>query len=158
VDRVPPKSTGVQKFKTIVRGAAQKVSDHIEDIPRALEVNLGRLLQGVAGMATERRDAQQATVLGRESLRLSRETGDLQGTAAALRQLAEVKWQQGDRQSATALLTAAAQLYRESNSEQYPEIQRELDRAREQLGQMDNTLPIATSVDTAVALALEDKH
>ncbi len=158
VDRVPPKSAGVQKFRNIVRGAAQKVSDHIEELPRALEVNLGRLLQGVAGLATERRETHQATQLGRESLRLSRETGDLLGTAAALRQLAQVKWQQGDRQSATALLTAAAQLYRESNSDQYPEIQRELDRAREQLGQAEGRLPIAPTVDGAVALALEERN
>jgi class 3 adenylate cyclase/predicted ATPase len=157
-DRVPAKSAGVQKFKNIVRGAAQKVSDHIPDIPRALEVNLGRLLQGVAGLATERRDSRQATELGRESLRVSRETGDLLGTAAALRQLARVKWQQGDRQSATALLTAAAQLYRESDSEQYPEIQRELDHARELLGHAEGKLPIAPTVDGAVALALEDRQ
>jgi class 3 adenylate cyclase/predicted ATPase len=157
-DRVPAKSAGVQKFKNIVRGAAQKVSDHIPDIPRAVEVNLGRLLQGVAGLATERRDARQATELGRESLRVSRETGDLLGTAAALRQLAQVKWQQGDRQSATALLTAAAQLYRESNSEQYPAIQRELDHARELLGQSEGRLPIVPTVEGAVALALEDRQ
>jgi class 3 adenylate cyclase len=157
-DRVPARSAGVQKFKNIVRGAAQKVSDHIPDIPRAVEVNLSRLLQGVAGLAAERRDSRQAAELNRESLRVAHETGDMLGAAAALRQLAQVKWQQGDRQSATALLTVAAQLYRESNSEQYPEIQRELDHARELLGQSEGRLPIAPTVDSAVALALEDRQ
>lgn len=155
-ERVPLRTPGMQKFRSIVRGAAQKVSDQIEVLPRALEANLGRLLQGVADHATERLDEKQATDLGRESLRLSREAGDTAGMAAALRQLAQVKWQQGDRQSATALLTAAAQLYLEHDPARYPEVQKELERAREQLGQGEGVLPVAT-VDTAVALALEEK-
>jgi class 3 adenylate cyclase/predicted ATPase len=156
-DRVPLRTPGMQKFRSIVRGVSQKVSDQIEVLPRALEANLGRLLQGVADHATERRDEKQATDLGRESLRLSREAGDTAGMAAALRQLAQVKWRQGDRQSATALLTAAAQLYREHDPEHYPEVQRELERAREQLGQTEGKLPVTPTVDTAVALALEEK-
>ncbi len=120
-------------------------------------MNLGRLLQGVADYATERRDEKQAADLGRQSLRLSRDAGDTAGMAAALRQLAQVKWRQGDRQSATALLTAAAQLYRESEPERYSEVQHELERAREQLEQAEGALPTTPTVDVVVALALEEK-
>lgn len=156
-DRVPAKSPGVQKFRELVRGTAQKVSDRVETWPRTLEVNLGRLLQGVADFATDRLDVKHAAELGQQTLRLSCDTGDTLGMAAALRQLAQVKWKQGDRQSATALLTTAAQLYRESDPEHYPEVQRELEKAREQVGLDEGLLPAPPTLDRAVALALEEK-
>lgn len=158
-ERVPPKaSPGVEKFKGILRRSAQRVKDTVEETTKASAVNLGQLLQGIANVATDRRDEEQAAQLGRESLRLSQEAGDDLGSAAALRQLARIKWQQGDRQSAVAMLTAAAQIYRRHGDEDYSAVQRELEQARAQLGQTESALAIAPTLENAVELALGERR
>lgn len=145
---------GVEKFKGLLRKSAQRVIYTVEGATKKPKANFGRLLQGIANIATDRKEETQAADLGRESLRLSREAGDTLGMAAALRQLARVKWQQGDRQSATALLSVAAQIYRRHDAEDYPEVQRELEQARELLQQTEGALPHTPSMEEAVALAL----
>jgi class 3 adenylate cyclase len=149
--------TGVARLKGILQRGAQRVRTTVEEATRAPAVNLSRLLQGLANVATDRHDQQQAAELGRESLRLSQEAGDDLGVAAALRQLAIVKWQQGDRQSAVAMLSAAVQLYRQHASEEAAMVQRELDDAREALPQMEGKAPAALSVESAVAMALGEE-
>jgi class 3 adenylate cyclase/predicted ATPase len=153
---LPSKKTGVEKFKTILRQNAQKVYHTIEETTRASTVHLGHLLQGIADVATDLKNTRQASELGRESLRLSQEAGDPVGIAAALHQLARVKWQQGDRQSAVAMLSVAVDLYRSYHTPEMPDLTRELERMREQLAQTEGTLPITPSVEGAVALALRE--
>jgi class 3 adenylate cyclase len=156
-DRVPPRSSpGVEKFKGILRRSAQKVKATVEETARASGINLTHLLQGIANVETDRRNEEQAAELGRESLRMSQEVGDELGIAAALRQLARVKWQQGDRQSAVAMLSVAAQLYRRHDAGDYAAIQRELDQARSQLDQAEDATTAAPTLESAVKLALGD--
>lgn len=155
-NRVPSRATNAEKFKGMLRRGAQKVSEQVEELPKTLAVNLGNLLQGVANVATDRRDETEATELGRESLRLSQQSGNELGIAAALRQLARARWQQGDRKSAVAMLSVAVQLYRSHNAEEFAETQRELDRLREQLAQHEGVLPVIPSVEGAIDLAMRD--
>jgi class 3 adenylate cyclase len=160
--RLPPESApvrpgGAEKLKGFLRRSAQKAVASLEEPIHALKVNMGPLLQGIADIATDLRNENQAAALGRESLRLSQEAGDELGAAAALRQLARVKWRQGDRQSAATMLAAAARIYRRHNAADYPEVQRELDDAREELEQSGNALPALSSFEAAVALALKEK-
>ena len=157
-DRVPARNPGVEKFRRILRQGAQKVQDKVEDLPKTMEARLGQFFQSVLDTTHERRDPQQATQLRQDALRIARDAEDTLGMAHALRHLARARWQQGDRQSAVALLTSAAQLYRDHQSETYPEVQRELDEAREDLGQAEGKVPVAPSVEGAVALALEKQE
>ena len=154
-DRVPARNPGVEKFRRILRQGAQKVQDRVEDLPKTMEARLGQFFQSVLDTTHERRDPQQATELRQDALRIARDAEDTLGMAHALRHLARSRWQQGDRQSAVALLTSAAQLYRDHQSETYPEVQRELDEARDELGQAEGKVPVAPSVEGAVAMALE---
>jgi class 3 adenylate cyclase/tetratricopeptide (TPR) repeat protein len=156
-DRVPVRNPGVEKFRRILRQSAQKVQDKVEELPKTMEARLGQFFQSVLDTTHERRDPQQATELRQDALRIARDAEDTLGMAHALRHLARARWQQGDRQSAVALLTSAAQLYRDHQSETYPEVQRELDEARDELGQAEGKVPVAPSVEGAVAMALE-KH
>jgi len=120
-------SPGVEKLKGIMRKGAQKVRHTVGEATRPPAAHLGRLIQGIANVATDRKQDQEAAQLGRESLRLSQDAGDDLGMADALRQLARVKAQQGDHQSARAMLAAASQLYRRHNSAEYDSVQRELE-------------------------------
>jgi len=159
---LPPKretgaSASVAKIKGIVRRGAQRVRQTVEGATKSpATANLGKLLQGIANVATDRRDEKQAADLGRESLRLSKEAGDDLGVADALRQLARVKWSQGDRQSAAAMLAAAAQLYRRHNSEEYAVTCRELDSARAELSGIAGENYVAPPIESVVALAMEE--
>ncbi len=156
-DRVPPTtSPGVAKLKGLLRRSAQKVKYTFEETTRASAVGLGQLLQGIANVATDRHD-EKAAELGRETLRMSQEVGDELGMAAALRQLARIKWQQGDRQSAVAMLAAALQLYRAHSAEEVAVVQRELDQAREQFGLAEGAQGAAPTLESAVALAMGDQ-
>jgi len=143
--------TGVEKFKGIMRKGAQKVRTTVEEKKPAMH-SLGHFVQAIANVATDRKDERQAVDLGRTSLQISQQSGDELGMAAALRQLARVYWQQGNRESAIAILTVAVELYRHHQGEDLGESQQELDRLREQMGH--SRLPAAPSVDNAVALAL----
>ena len=151
-----PLSSGVEKFKGILRSNAQKVYQTVEETTRASVVNLGQLLQGIADVATDRKDEKQAAGLGRQSLQLSREADHLLGTAAALAQLARLRWQQGDRRIAAMLLATAVEIYRRHDAPETREIQHELEKMQEQLAQADGVLPLTPSVENAVALALAE--
>jgi len=145
-------SQGVDLFRGIMRRGAQRVVSTMEQTTRTSSwSSLGQLLQGIADVATDRLNQEHATHLGRESLRVSQEAGDDLGVAAALRQLARLKWQQGDRQGAVAMLSAAVEVYRAHNADDYPESQRELEDAREQLEHAE-TQP--ATVEYAVNLAM----
>jgi class 3 adenylate cyclase/tetratricopeptide (TPR) repeat protein len=157
-DRIPPRSSPSEKFRHILRRSAQKVYHTVGETTKASVVNLGQLLQGIANVATHRKDALKASELGRQSLELSRDAGDTLGVAEALRQLAHVRWDQGDRQSALAMLSAATEIYRSQDSPVLPEIYHELERMREQLGLAEGALPVAPSVENAVAMALNQHH
>lgn len=148
-------SPGVEKLKGIMRKGAQKVRHSVGEATRPPSVNLSRLIQGIANVATDRKEDLQAAQLGRESLRLSQDAGDDLGVADALRQLARVKAQQGDHQSARAMLAAAAQLYRRHNSLEYAGVQQELTRT----GSSEITEPEAiasVALATAVDLAMKE--
>ena len=146
-------SPGVEKLKGIMRKGAQKVRHTVGEPSKPPSVNLGRLIQGIANVATDRKDDRQAAQLGRESLKLSHDAGDDLGVADALRQLARVKAQQGDHQSARAMLAAASQLYRRHNSDEYEGVQRELTRTgstNADIHETDAHAAVATAVDLAM--------
>lgn len=150
-------ASGVEKFKGIMRRNAQKVKSAVEEVAKASDVNFNRLLQGIANIQTDLRNQQQASELGRQSLRISREAGDELGIAAALRQLSRVQWDRGDRQNAITLLTVASRLYRLHNHPQQIEVQRELEIRQMHLGQAEIDLS-APSVEQAVSLAMGEKN
>ncbi len=149
-------SSGVEKFKGILRSNAQKVAQTVEETTRASVVNLGQLLQGIADVATDRKEEKQAGDLGRQSLRLSQEADHLLGTAAALRQLARLRWQKGDHRVAAMLLATATEIYRRHDAPETAEIQRELEKMQALVAQADGALPLTLSVENAVALALAE--
>lgn len=155
----PSATPGMEKFKGIMRRGAQKVRITMEEAARGqAAANLGKLLQGIANVATDRKDELQASQLGRESLQLSQDAGDELGMADALRQLARVKWQQGDRQSATAMLTAAAELYRHHQSAEYAVVQKELAQAQEGQSPPQQSVALTTTVENAVNLAMKESE
>ncbi|HLV80587.1 MAG TPA: adenylate/guanylate cyclase domain-containing protein [Chthonomonadaceae bacterium] len=149
--------TGVERFKGIMRKGAQKVRATVEEKKPAMH-HLGHFVQAIANVATDRKDEKQAVDLGRASLQISQHAGDELGMAAALRQLARVYWQQGNRESAVAILTVAVELYRHHQGEDLGESQQELDRMREQMGHSRAAMTSAPSVDNAVALALGENN
>lgn len=155
-NRIPSKESNVEKFKGIMRRGAQRVSESVEELPKALAVNLSHLLQNVASIAADRHNEKEATELGRESLRLSHQVGDELGMASALRQLARSRWQQGDHKSAVAMLSAAVQLYRTHEAEELAVTQRELETYRERLAQHEKSLPLTPSVEGAMDIAMND--
>ncbi len=104
---------GVEKLKEVMRLNAQKVKVTVsEPVSRPPSANLSRLIQGIANVAADRQNEEQAAALSRESLRAALEGGDEVAMADSLRQLAALRARHGDHQSASAMLAAAAQLYR----------------------------------------------
>lgn len=152
----PTVQAGVEKFKGIIRRGAQAVSKVREEARPAMN-NLGHFVQAIANVATDRHEAEQAVELGRTSLQLSQQTGDEMGVAAALRQLARTYWQEGNRESAVGMMSAAVQIYRHHQAEDMAEIQHELDHYREQMGQDQAKALPAPTMAGAIAMAMGEK-
>lgn len=150
---------GVERLKGIVKSSAQKVKVTFEEAARNPTNHLGRLIQGIANIATDRNNEAQAVQLGRESLRISQAAGDELGVADALRQLARLKSQQGDHESARAMLSVAAQIYRKHQSESYRELQRDLYAAGESTeteSEKSGSLLVQQQLTAAVDLAMKE--
>ncbi len=150
---------GVERLKGIVKSSAQKVKVSFEEAARNPSNHLGRLIQGIANIATDRNNEAQAVQLGRESLRISQAAGDELGVADALRQLARLKSQQGDHESARAMLSVAAQIYRKHQSESYRELQRDLYAAGESTeteSEKSGSLLVQQQLTAAVDLAMKE--
>lgn len=145
--------SGAEKLRGIIRRTAQRVQSAVEETAALPPIHLGELLQGVANVATDRKNEKRAAHLGRQSLRLSQEAGDEVGVAAALRQLARVYWQQGNRESAVALLGVAVQIYRRRGAPDLNEAQKELDGLRDELEAAGHEASLPP-VDVAVAIAM----
>ena|GEM_PF-3172213 len=154
----PPATQNVAKWKNILQRGAQKFYQSFEEKTKTSVVNLGNLLQDIANVAAYRKDSQQASELGRQSLEISSQAGDSLGVAASLRQLAHTQWDQGDRQSAVTMLAAAAEIYRNQNAPECLEVQWELERMREQLGPSAGAITTAPNVENAVAIALNQNR
>ena len=154
-NRVPAKSPGVEKFRQILRGGAQKVYETVEERTRLGVANLGQLMQSVASVAADRHNDAKAAELGRESLKLSQEAGDDLGVATSLRQLAAVKWRTGDKQSAIVLHNAALQLARKHTSPNLAEYERELAAYQVELRPEEREQPLTTEIEAAVQMAME---
>lgn len=153
-------SPGVEKLKEIMRSGAQKVRQSVEEAARTPSNHIGRLIQGVANIATDRKNETDAAELGRQSLAMSQEAGDDLGMADALRQLARLKAQQGDHNSARAMLAASAQLYRRHGNSAHTEVQRELSKsvgAGIGVNQSEDDSAAQEQVATAVDLAMKMK-
>ena len=104
---------GVEKLKEMMRVNAQKVKVTSSDtVTRPPSAHISRLIQGIATVAADQDKQEQAAALSRESLRAALEGGDELAMADSLRQLAALRGKTGDHQSASAMLAAAAQLYR----------------------------------------------
>ena len=147
-------ASGAEKLRGLLRRNAQKVCQTVEETTRASIPNLGQLLQGIADVATDRKEEKQAAELGRQSLQISREAGDSLGTAAALRQLARLRWRQGNPQIAVMLLAASVEIYRGLEAPETREAERELETLRERLQHSEESPFDTPSVENAVALAL----
>lgn len=175
VDRIPPSEilawlrrqlpeqqddsprTGSEKLRKLARKGVQRAATTTcARVPAPCPVQLGSLLQGIAEVAADRHEADQAARLGRTSLELSQAAGDELGMGVALRHFARLHWERGDRQSAVALWACAAQIFRVHNAEEYPAILRELDAARESVSDLEEVLSLTPGVEAAVALALRE--
>ena len=87
-----PAEPASQSAISRVKYLFQKGAGRVRDTAGATAAKLGRLLQGIANVATDRRQFWKASAIGHASLLHSEEAGDELGFGASMRQLARLKW------------------------------------------------------------------
>ncbi len=149
-----PSHTAMNRMKSFFLKGADKV----RDTTRSTAKQLGQLLQGIADVATDRGDTSKAHAIGHASLRQSEEAGDELGFAASLRQLARLKWRQGEHKRATEMLAMAVDIFRHFDAVEYTEAQRELDLLYSQMLASDASGNEAPLAPHTTWIELDDHH